>query len=343
MLHMKKILYIGNKLKHKNSNVSSIEILGNLLEKEGFQIFYASEKVNKVLRLLDMVFSFFRYLRKIDYIIIDTYSTHNFYYALIISQLARLFKVNYIPSLNGGNLPARLYKHPMLSGLIFNHAHTNISPSLYLVEEFNTYGYTNVKFIPNTIQIENYIYRERNYDEIKLLWVRSFAKIYNPKLAIDVLKQLKDNGREASLCMVGPDSDGTLLELQKYAKDLSVDVEFAGKLSKEDWIKKSEAFNIFINTTNFDNMPVSVIEAMALGLPVVSTNVGGIPFLIEHEKEGVLVDENDIMQMTDAILKIANNPTFANILSRNARSKVELYDWSIVKGKWFSLFQEINL
>ena len=117
------------------------------MEREGFKMYYASSKVNKAFRMMDMIYTLVKLNRKVDYVIIDTYSTHNFYYALIISQLARLFRVNYIPSLNGGNLPARLYKHPILSGLIFNHAYTNISPSLYLVEEFNKYGYNNVLFI----------------------------------------------------------------------------------------------------------------------------------------------------------------------------------------------------
>ena len=97
---------------------------------------YASSQQNKVLRLLDMVFCFFKYGPKVDYVIIDTYSTYNFYFALIISQLCRLFKKRYIPNLNGGNLPARLKKHPFLSALIFKHAYANVSPSPYLKQAF---------------------------------------------------------------------------------------------------------------------------------------------------------------------------------------------------------------
>ncbi len=315
--------------------------LGYLLEDSGHIVYYSSKKTNKILRLFDMIFSVLNKRNKVDVIFIDTYSTTNFYYALIISQIARLLKKPYIPILHGGNLPFRLNKYPRFSKAIFNHAYTNMSPSLYLVEEFNKYGYGNVEFIPNSIQIENYGYKERVYDNIKLLWVRSFSKIYNPKLAIDVTKRLVDKGYNSTLCMIGPDSDGTLEELKVYAKQLSVEVEFTGKLSKQEWINKSKDFNIFINTTDFDNMPVSVIEAMALGLPVVSTNVGGIPFLIEHEKDGILVDKNNSEDMTEAIIRIASNTNLAKSLSQNARSKVEHYDWSIVKEKWFSLFREM--
>ena len=96
-------MYIGNNLKNKTSNISSIQVIGSLLAKEGYVVFYASSKSNKILRILDMIFTFFKYCRTIDYVIIDTYSTQNFYYALIISQLCRLFNIKYLPSLNGGN------------------------------------------------------------------------------------------------------------------------------------------------------------------------------------------------------------------------------------------------
>ena len=85
---------------------------------------------------------------------------------------------------------------------------------------------------------------------------------------------------DATLAMIGPDVDGSLTKVKDLARKKNLDVNFTGKLSKPEWINYSKDFNVFINTTNFDNTPVSVIEAMALGLPVVSTNVGGMPFLI---------------------------------------------------------------
>ena len=80
--------------------------------------------------------------------------------------------------------------------------------------------------------------------------------------------------------MVGPDKDGSLEKTKQYAKEKGVlhRVRFTGGLSKTEWIELSKDYNIFINTTNVDNTPVSVMEAMALGFPVISTNVGGVPF-----------------------------------------------------------------
>jgi glycosyltransferase involved in cell wall biosynthesis len=137
--------------------------------------------------------------------------------------------------------------------------------------------------------------------------------------------------------MVGPDSDGCLNDVKEYAKSLGLKVTFTGKLNKEDWISLSKNYNIFINTTNFDNTPVSVIEAMALGLPVISTNVGGMPFLIENQKTGILVAPNSIESFVTEINKIMTSPEKANHLAMVARKKVEDFDWSRIKTQWIKV------
>ncbi|WP_274475866.1 glycosyltransferase family 4 protein [Mangrovimonas aestuarii] len=331
---MRNLLYIGNRLSNSKANVSSIQLHGAQLENEGYGVWYASTKNNKLFRLLDMVGSCFIHAKKADRVIIDTYSTQNFYYALIVGQCCRLLNLKYIPSLNGGNLPYRLKRNPYLSKLIFKHAYAMVSPSRYLQEAFASYGYKNVIFIPNALHIEDYPFLLRNISSIKLLWVRSFSNIYNPAMAVKVLKILKDSGYTTELCMVGPDSDGSLAGVKALANTLGVTVKFTGKLSKKEWTTLAKEYNVFINTTNFDNMPVSVIEVMALGLPIVSTNVGGMPYLIEDNKEGLLVPANDEEAMADAILRLHGDSTLTESLALAARKKVEDYDWEVVKGLW---------
>lgn len=331
---MKRILYIGNKLLKEGSTPTSIETLGEFLKKEGFLVRTASEKKNKILRLMDMLFHVYRYRRETDIVLIDTYSTSNFYYAVSVARLSRLLKLKYIPILRGGNLPSRLQSHPRLGKALFHHAYKNISPSLYIKSEFEKRGYSNVVCIPNTIDIPSYPYKQRGYDTVNLLWVRSFSKIYNPLLAIKLLKALQDEGFKTVLCMVGPEGDGSLHEAQDLAKALGVEVTFTGKLSKKDWIQLSENYNIFINTTNFDNMPVSVMEAMALGLPIVSTNVGGMSFLIDNGHDGILVNPNDVDGFLKSIKRLVLHPQEANNMAQRARTKAEQFDWKIIKKKW---------
>ncbi|WP_373943529.1 glycosyltransferase [Polaribacter sejongensis] len=123
---------------------------------------------------------------------------------------------------------------------------------------------------------------------------------------------------------------GVRIEIRKFCR-------IYGVLLKENWHKKSEEFDIFINTTNFDNTPVSVMEAMALGLPLVSTNVGGIPFLIDDKIDGLLVSKANAEEMTNAIIAILNN-TYPN-LAIKAREKVTNFSWENNKEKWFQILK----
>lgn len=327
------ILYIGNDLTQGSNYNSAMNTLSFLLSQEGFVVRKASHMRNKLIRMLHMCYAVGRHARKVDYVLIDTFSTKNFYYALVISQLCRLLGKRYISILHGGNLPSRLANNKFLSRLIFSNSYKNVAPSLYLKTHFDEAGY-NTEFIPNTIEITKYSYKERTTISPRLLWVRAFDVTYNPQLAIKVLAQLKKNHPDAKLCMVGPDKDGSLEACKTLASDLelSSSVVFTGVLRKEEWHKLSEDYDIFINTTNIDNTPVSLIEAMALGLPIVSTNVGGIPFLVEDGKEAILVEKNNMEAMVSAILNVidANDQNITKL----ARAKAESFDWMNVKTKW---------
>jgi glycosyltransferase involved in cell wall biosynthesis len=334
-----KLLYIGNKLAASGATISTIDSLSSQLESEGYTVYLASSKHNKILRLLDMMRAVFRYRSKVSCVLIDTYSTQNFYYAVGVANLCRLLKLPYIPILHGGNLPERLRRNKRLSWKLFNGAKINVSPSAYLMEEFKKEGYTNLVEIPNNILLENYPFRFRAELKPKLLWVRSFAAIYNPEMALEVIDLLIQKGYQASLCMVGPDKDGSLERCKKLAKERSLAVTFTGKLSKSDWINLSEEYDIFINTTNFDNTPVSVIEAMALGLPVVTTNVGGIPYLLENNKDSLLVNPNDPQAFSSSVMSLLEDSEVAVRLAQNARKKVEMFDWEEVKLLWFKILK----
>lgn len=333
---MKKILYVGNALSKHGNNPSSIETVGKLLG-EYFDIIITSNKRNKIIRMLDMIYMLIKYRRKVDFVLIDTYSTFNFNYALIISQLSRVYKLKYIPYLKGGNLKNRLENSKYSCDLIFNNAHLIIAPSNFLKNTFVNYNYKSVNHIPNTVKIDQYDFAIRDVSKLKIIWLRAFSKIYNPSLAIKVINELRRRGYEAELCMVGPDKDGSMQSVKQLAEDLNLTIKITGKLSKPEWIALSKEYNLFINTTNYDNMPVSVIEMMALGIPVVSTNVGGMPFLIDDEVNGLLVEPDNINQMVEAVIRLHENPQEAKKLAKNAREKVEQYDWSVVKYQWKEL------
>jgi L-malate glycosyltransferase len=337
------ILYLGNNLTLHGNTPSSIETLGKFLGTRYF-IMRSSSKRNQLLRWLDMMRTVIRFHRTITVVLIDTYSALGFYYALGAAFFCRFFSIPYLPILRGGDLNTRLLHSPALSRYIFSGARLLIAPSHYLLSSFREAGYANIQYIPNSIELTFYKMKERKSIAPKLLWVRSFHSVYNPIMAIEVLQKIKLQFPEAMLCMVGPDKDGSLLQCQNYAQKngLQESVTFTGVLTKPAWLELSETHDIFINTTNFDNTPVSVIEAMALGLPVVSTNVGGIPFLVTDHENGLLVNPGDVDQMASRIEWLISNPEKAQQLAEVARKKVEEFDWDSVRHNWFSVLDEFE-
>ena len=336
----KSLLYIGNKLAVHGKNPTAIDELSTKLEAEGYAVITASSKQDKIFRLLDMVFTTVQNRNRVELVLIDTYSTQNFYFAVIIAALCRFFKLPYIPTLHGGNLPSRLKKNKRLSKALFGRALMNIAPSKFMMGQFQNAGFQNITYIPNTLKIENYPFQLRASITPKLLWVRSFSEIYNPLLALEIVEILKKNGIDASLCMVGPDKDGSMQHCKKIAAELKLPINFTGMMRKEEWIALSKDFDIFISTTNYDNMPVSIMEAMALGMPVISTNVGGMPFLIENGTDGILVPANSPDSFVQAIEELCANPLKVQNITKNARVKMENLDWEKVKHKWIKLLRE---
>ena len=329
-----KLLYLGNQLSKHGYNKTTIETLGLQLEQEGFGVYYASNKKSFPFRMLDMMWSVVLYRKQVSYILIDTYSTKAFWYAFVCSLLARLLNIKYIPILHGGDLPNRLKNNPKLSQMVFANAYQNVAPSGYLKQAFESTGFKNVIHIPNSIEIDKYEFKSSAELTPKLLWVRAFASIYNPEMAVKVLQQLQEKYPSATLTMVGPDKDGSLQTTKAFAESVGVAVNFTGQLAKEDWWQLASEHDIFINTTHFDNTPISVMEAMALGLPVVSTNVGGIPYLLKDKENALLVSDNDVSKMTDAICSLLEDQQKASDLTLNARHFIEQMDWNVVKEEW---------
>jgi glycosyltransferase involved in cell wall biosynthesis len=329
----KNVLYVGNKKGVGQATLTTIDTLSVQLTELGYTVSTSSSRSNKILRLLDMLYTVYKNRNTADVVLIDTYSTLNFQYAVFVGTLCRKLQIPYIPILHGGDLPKRLEKTPKTSARLFQNAQINIAPSHYLLEAFNTKGYANVSYIPNTISIQNYPFKGAYTGTCKLLWVRSFSEIYNPMLALDILERLVQHRDDVSLCMVGPDKDGSLLRCKESALERNLPVTFTGLLSKKEWIALAADYDVFINTTNFDNMPVSVIEAMALGIPVVSTNVGGIPYLIDGS-DGVLVPPNNADAFVTAITKLLEDTATYASLKNKARNKAASFDWKIVQKSW---------
>lgn len=338
---MKKVLYLGNALKQHGFSPTSVETLSPLLQELGFDIISGSSKRRLLSRLMDMFFLTIKHRKEVGVVLIDTYSTKAFWYAYMVSILCKIIKIKYMPILHGGDLLNRLKVNPRFCRQIFKHSHVNIAPSKYFETKFKENGFENTIMIPNTINIDFYQFKKREQLSPNLLWVRSMASIYRPHLAIEILKELQKKYPQATLTMVGPEKDVSINELKTYAKQLNVVVEFTGKLIKKEWTQLALKHDIFLNTTSIDNSPISVIEAMALGLPVVSTNVGGLPYLLNHQEDAILIEDATAINFCHAIEAFIDNNDLATKLAINAKHKVDLFDWFKIKEKWIQLLTEI--
>lgn len=312
-----------------------------LLKKEGFKVIPASNKKNQLLRLLHMLFTIAKHCRG-AVVLIATYSTSAFYFAYCCGWLCRLLHIPYVPCLRGGNLPQRIQTSPLLAKQYFGSSTMNVAVSGYLQRPLLAKGW-HCMVIPNAIATAQYPFKLRTMANPRLLWVRSFHKVYNPQMAIRVLYELQKTYKDASLTMIGPGKDESLADCKALAAALRVEqyITFTGRLSKQAWTGLAAAHDIFINTTTADNLPVSIIEAIALGMIVVSTNVGGVPFLIKDGANGLLVNSNDEEDMVRKIITVCENATLAHTLSAAARAASGQYDEGVVMQQWNSLLKAL--
>ena len=131
----KQILYLGNKLSDKNRNISTVESLSKQLIQLSYIVKSYSNHSRKVLRLISMLWAILKH-RKVDYILIDTYSTTAFWFAWLSAKLCQVLNKKYILLLHGGSLPVRFKKNPRICRSLFSKAYINITPSNYLYHAF---------------------------------------------------------------------------------------------------------------------------------------------------------------------------------------------------------------
>lgn len=337
------MLIVGNFLSAVGYTRQFCEDLAERLRAVGWSVVTTSHKPNRLARLVDMVVTTWRRRNEYEVAQVDVFSGPAFFWAEAVCwTLQRVGKL-YILTLHGGNLPEFARRYPKRVSRLLNSAAAVTTPSRYLLEQMKTYR-SDIHLIPNALDLSHYRFRLRQKAQPRLVWLRSFHSIYNPTLAPRMLAQLVSEFPNIHLTMVGPDKgDGSLQATQKVTEELGLNghIAFPGgvpKASVPDWLDKSD---IFINTTNVDNTPVSVLEAMACGLCVVSTNVGGIPYLLEHEKDALLVPPDDPKAMAEAVRRILIEPELARHLSHNAYEKVRQFDWSIIVSQWEKLLQEV--
>jgi glycosyltransferase involved in cell wall biosynthesis len=167
--------------------------------------------------------------------------------------------------------------------------------------------------------------------------------MYNPSMAVRVVARLRSTLPDASLVMAGEDK-GMQAGVRQLAKELGLGsaVRFPGILDVAGKAREGKAADIFLITNHVDNMPVTAVEACAMGMPVVATAVGGIPYLLSDGDTGLLVADDSDEEMASAIQRLVNEPGLARRLSTNGRKLAERSSWEQILPLWERVFSELE-
>lgn len=338
------VLVIGNFASTWGGSRGVCEGLVEHLEARGHCVFSASREKAAPRRLLDMTGTAWQ--RRHDYEVaqVDVFSGPAFFWAESVARVLAAAKKPFILTLHGGNLPAFAQSRARRVRRLLHAAVQVTAPSEYLRSQMQAYR-PDIQLLPNPLDLQQYAFRPRERPAPQLMWLRAFSEIYNPSLAPRVLALLQKDFPAIHLTMYGPDKgDGSLQDTQETAREAGVEnrISFPGGIAKSEVPEKLNEADVFISTTNIDNTPVSVTEAMACGLPVVSTDVGGMPYLIDNERDGLLVAPDDAPAMAAAISRVLAEEGLAARLSRGGRDKAETMAWDTVLPRWEHLLRSAN-
>jgi glycosyltransferase involved in cell wall biosynthesis len=326
------VLLVGNFLHGTLGHRAVCEELCELLAASGWSVMTTSAEPAPLRRATDMVRTAWRERRGFAVAQVDVYSGRAFAWAEAVCWTLRMAGKPYVLVLRGGGLPEFARRWPGRVRRLLGSARLVVAPSAYLQERLRPYR-DDMRMIPNALDATGYPFREREPATPRLVWLRAFHEVYNPSLAPKVIAWLAREYPDARLTMVGRDKgDGSLGRTLRTAAALGVEGRLAlpGGVPKSEVARWMDAGDVFLNTTNVDNTPVSVMEAMACGLCVVSTDVGGLPHLLENERDALLVPPNDPEAMAAAVRRVLSDPALARSLSTNARAKALSFDWSRV-------------
>jgi glycosyltransferase involved in cell wall biosynthesis len=214
-----------------------------------------------------------------------------------------------------------------------------ITPSGYLVDEFAKFG-LKANSVFNFVDVDMFRFRTRVPLRPAFLSNRNFEAHYNVRCIIRAFAIIQDAIPDASLIVAGDGPERGAIH--KLAAELALkNVEFIGKLQPEDMPAVYDKADVYLNSPSIDNMPNSIIEAFACGLPVVSTDAGGIPYIVENGKTGLLVGVDDHEALAREALRLFEDAALADRLIAAARDEVQKYTWQNVRDEWLRTYREL--
>ncbi len=229
-----------------------------------------------------------------------------------------------------------------------NRASRIVVPSDYLKNIFADFG-IDTTVIPNIINLQRFspiqavddgeLDAERPF---RLIITRNLEPIYGIRMAIEAVALARRQIPKIQLSIAGSGPQKT--ELEQLVKDLALEdcVKFTGRLDAKKIVDFYHAADVMVNPTTVDNMPNSVLESLACGVPVITTNVGGIPYIVEHGSTALMVPSGDAAAMAEEIVRLSREEALRSTLINNGLEAVRPYAWPEVKQQWLAMYDLVR-
>lgn len=212
-----------------------------------------------------------------------------------------------------------------------------VVPSVYLKQVFESHGYA-ARVVRNIIDLSAFRYRRRQPLRPRLLSCRNLEPHYRVQDVLEAFALVKRRYPEATLQVAGYGSQAT--ELKGWTTARAMDgVEFLGRVEPEGIADLYDRADIFLNASEIDNQPISILEAFAAGLAVVSTPTGDIPHMLDQGRLGVLVPHQSPAALADAVCGLLEAPERTARMTAAARDEVRRYTWREVRRPWLAVYE----
>ena len=330
-----KVLIIANYRPSVGGISGQVALLHKYLNKEGFKVDIFSTKA-RMLSRFKIFYSLCKIANKYDVLHVHCCSYFGFFPLILGVTIAKKLRKKLICTYHGGDAKRFFRKYTRLVKHYLNRTDHNIVLSGFLANIFDQYE-INYQIIPNIVEMDRSVYRERNEIKPKYISVRSLSPIYNIECIIRAFAIVKEVKQDAKLFILG---DGvSRSELESLVLKLGVsDVHFKGLVPNTDIYDYLSQADIFISMPKIDNQPMSVLEAYNNGLLVISSRVGGVPYLVDDNRTGILVESDNHVELAEKMLWAVNNPEQSIEMIRAGKKELDKYRWDNIKDKIFALY-----
>ncbi len=213
-----------------------------------------------------------------------------------------------------------------------------VAPSGFLKEVFARYGMA-AEVVPNIIDLVKFHPAEAGPATTHIVVARNLEPIYDVASALRALSILRRKHPEVRMSIAGSGPERERLEQLTRELGIAEQVNFTGRLDSHQMAALYRESSLSLNTALVDNMPNSVLESLASGLPVVSTDVGGVPFLVRHEETALLVKAGDPDGMAAALARLIDDDVLRRRLIEHGSEYVQGFAWSHVRDRWFAVYR----